>query len=110
MKVLEGDRYLAVTNHYKDPELRALQGRRDLSNSENRMAVLEAYASGNEPDSFTTGGLKVVLQDHTAPMCGHRDGIATLWSCICDLTGHSIAYSFGNPCRNEYQEIAWPGV
>jgi Acyl-coenzyme A:6-aminopenicillanic acid acyl-transferase len=110
VKVFEGGDYLAITNHYRDPELRALQGRRDLANSESRMSVLEKFAAEAGPGGFTVDGIKSVMADHTAPMCGHRDGIATLWSAICDLTDKSIAYSFGAPCRNEYRHLPWPGT
>jgi hypothetical protein len=51
-----------------------------------------------------------MLLDHDAPMCGHTDGVATLWSMIADLANHRLAYSLGAPCRNEYQDMPWPGT
>jgi hypothetical protein len=51
-----------------------------------------------------------ILSDHDAPMCGHTDGMAPLWSVIADLANHRLAYTRGAPCRNEYQDMPWPGT
>lgn len=109
-RVFEGAGYLAVTNHYRDPNLRALQGRRDLSNSLRRLERLEAQATARGPESYSLDWLAAVLCDHGPPLCGHRDGIATLWSSVLDLTDRRVYYSLGAPCRNRYQELLWPGA
>lgn len=109
VRVFEGTGHLVVTNHYRDPELRLLQGRRDLSNSLSRYARLDSLALAAQAGSRSLDWLAGVLRDHQAPLCGHRDGIATLWSAVADLSERRVRYSFGSPCRNPYQELPWPG-
>lgn len=47
--------------------------------------------------------LQAALRDHDAPVCGHKDGLATFWSCMANLNARDILYSLGAPCRNEYR-------
>jgi hypothetical protein len=99
---------LAVTNHYQHPDLQRLHGRRPLTHSRGRLARLR-----EGPVAWDAGDLlrsiEAVMRDHSAHVCGHDDGAATLWSAVCDPASRRVAYSLGAPCRNPYFELPWPG-
>lgn len=96
---------LAATNHFRHPDMLKHHGRRPFTCSHTRLSRLLAGASPVDEDS-----LRVLLSDHVAPVCGHHDGSATLWSAICDPAAPRIAYSQGAPCRNPHQALPWPGT
>jgi hypothetical protein len=111
VRVMEPENgYIAVTNHYLHPDLHSLMESPIQENSERRLeSVVEALqreASADDPWEIT----KAILRDHETPLCGHTDGLATLWSMVADLTDQRVAYSLGAPCRNDFEEIPWPGT
>jgi hypothetical protein len=105
-----GDGYIAATNHFLDSDLKGLMQSPVQKNSERRLERIElGLAEAPEAgDRWQT--VASILAEHEAPMCGHTDGMATLWSMIADLTNQRLAYSLGAPCRNQYQDIPWPGT
>ncbi len=101
--------YVAVTNHFLHPDLEHLVRSPIRRNSEERLATL--LSSLQEADSDCDGMemARRILTDHETPICGHTDGLATLWSVMADLAGQQLTYSLGAPCRNQYRAITWPG-
>lgn len=100
-------RSVAVANHYTHPSLAPLQGRRPLSGSHARAAVMrELPAPGADP----WRAAQAVLAEHSAPVCAHREHGSTLWSGVFDLTGRRVAYAFGAPCEAPFVERGWPGA
>jgi len=96
----EGDS-LVVANHYRHPDMVALQGRRDRSASGRRAARVEKLiAMGAE--------VETILRDHVAPLCEHRPHNSTLWSVVADLDARRVAYAPGMPCAAAYRPVAWP--
>ncbi len=106
----EGDR-LAVTNHFRHPDMRPLQGNRALTNSECRLAFLEEQSrpEGGEAAASSMDRLldyaERVMADRTAPVCGLNGSLTTLWSCVAELTTKRIRYAAGAPCHAPYQEL-----
>lgn len=102
--------FVAATNHFLHPDLQDLMQSPILENSQRRLSkittVLKAADEGAEP--WNTA--RAILTDHDTPLCGHTDGMATLWSMVADLTDQRLAYSLGAPCRNDYQDVPWPGT
>jgi hypothetical protein len=104
------DGYIVATNHYLHPELQGLMESPIQKHSERRLAsVVEALKNASSDDDPWEAA-RVMLSDHQTPVCGHTDGLATLWSMIANLTDHRLAYSLGAPCRNDYLGIPWPGT
>ncbi len=108
LRVIEPDGdCLAVTNHYRHPDMVALQGRRNTAGSKRRVerarSSLEA-ARGVE----AWQDVRSILCDHTAPLCEHRPHNSTLWSVIADLGPRRVAYAPGTPCRIAHQPVDWP--
>lgn len=101
----EGRGVLAVTNHYTDPSLVELQGRRPVDGSYRRKQRLEAVGGAGDPWELTLAA----VSDHPSGVCSHREFGATLWAGVFDLTGRKAAYCFGAPCRNGLQSFAFPG-
>ncbi|MGH2592643.1 MAG: C45 family autoproteolytic acyltransferase/hydrolase [Anaerolineae bacterium] len=98
----EGD-HLVVTNHYRHPDMLALQGRRDAMGSKGRAdRVVEMIGAQEDVES--------ILRDHVAPLCEHRPHHSTLWSVVADLSARHIAYAPGTPCRAPFQPAAWPSI
>ena len=104
------DGHIAVTNHFLHPELKDLMQSPLQKNSDRRVSRIAAALGEAEKESEPWATARSILTDHEAPICGHTDGLATLWSMIVDLTKQRLAYSLGAPCRNDYQEIPWPGT
>jgi hypothetical protein len=99
---------LAVTNHYQHPDLQPLHGRRTLTHSRGRLLRLrQGPATWDSSDPLRS--VQEVMSDHSAHVCGHDDGAATLWSVVCDPGSHRVAYALGAPCRNAYCTLPWPG-
>ena len=99
------DGVLAMTNHYRHPDLRPLQRGRNLSHSQTRLAALEHLpASDIDPWSATLARLR----DHDSKVCGHQGGHTTLWSMAADLTARRVVYAPGPPCQVEPHEVEWP--
>lgn len=103
------DGYIAVTNHFLHPELQPLMRSPIQENSERRLAKIASALQEAEEDSDPWKIATDILTDHETPICGHTDGLATLWSLVADLTNQRLSYSLGAPCRNQYQDIPWPG-
>jgi hypothetical protein len=104
-----GNGYIAVANHFTDPDLRDLMRSSIQENSEQRLSRVISALQETTEDSDPWEIARDILTDHEIPICGHTDGLATLWSMVADLTGRRLTYSLGAPCRNRYQEIPWPG-
>ena len=102
----EHDRVLAVTNHFTEPELARLQGKRPVDGSYRRKASLERV--GGVGDPWET--MAAAVADHPSGVCCHREFGATLWAGVFDLTARRVAYSFGAPCRNAFQCFTFPGA
>ena len=104
------DGYIAVTNHYLHPDLQALMESSVQENSELRLrSILKGLEETNRDDAFW-GTAQAILRDHETPLCGHTDGLATLWSMVANLTDQRVAYSLGAPCRNNFEKVPWPGT
>jgi predicted choloylglycine hydrolase len=103
---------LIVTNHYTLPDMRPLQGRRNLIRQIERVRWIETRVAEDEVVDAAEGWVwaQRLLRDHSAPVCHHRPTQATLWSVVADLTARRIAYCLGAPCRNEFCEWDWPGA
>lgn len=111
---------LVCTNHPVHPDMVELTDSPILENSRRRMEFLRAGArwargarDGAEADKTIVGdeltdALGALMRDHTVPVCGHTDGLATFWSALCIPGQQRLAYSFGAPCRNDYILATWP--
>ena len=97
---------LAATNHYQHPGLDELHGRRVLRHSRQRLSYLQREPLPGDGDAFR--GVQALMSDHTASICGHQDGAATLWSAVCSPAERRLAYALGAPCRNPYRPVPWP--
>jgi hypothetical protein len=95
-----GGAFIAATNHYRHPDMLALQRGRRLTHSQNRLAFLHRSAPHADDGSL--------LADHASRMCGHAGGHTTLWSLTADLTARTIAYARGAPCKTAYEAVPWP--
>lgn len=122
----EGDT-LAATNHYRHPDMKPLQGARRFENSECRLSFLESVDSQEKvgrgesekvsisPSHFPTFSLSsvdelldhagAIMADRTAPVCGMRGSLTTLWSCVAELTTKRIRYAAGAPGIAPYEEL-----
>ncbi|HET7578073.1 MAG TPA: C45 family peptidase [Bacillales bacterium] len=96
------DYVIVMTNHFLHPNMKKYCPA--WPNSSARYEKLtegaEAINKANDPQR----ALQDVLSDHEAPVCGHKDGLATFWSCTADLNNKEICYSLGAPCRNDYKQ------
>lgn len=127
VRVREPDNGVLVgTNHPVHPDMVDLSDDSLGDNSRRRMGFLDAGAlwaaglrtagegGGAEDDSLPVGSQELIqslgrlMQDHTVPVCGHTDGLATFWSALCIPGQQQLAYSLGAPCRNEYVHATWP--
>ncbi len=100
-------RAVAVANHYAHPSLTPLQGRRPLASSRARAELMRRLPP---PEADPWRSAQLVLADHSAPVCAHREYGSTLWSGVFDLTGRRAAYAFGAPCVAPFAEHPFPGV
>lgn len=101
------DDWLVVTNHYRHPDMVALQGRRDVTSSQRRAdRAGEMLRAGQRVSAQKDA--RSILRDHVAPLCDHRPSNSTLWSLSADLDRREIAYAAGIPCSTEYQAVVWP--
>ena len=46
-----------------------------------------------------------IMADRTAPVCGMRGSLTTLWSCVAELTTKRIRYAAGAPGIVPYEEL-----
>lgn len=114
------DGVLVCTNHPVHPEMVDWTESPILDNSRRRMEFLRggarwamgigdglkgavAVQADDVARSFAT-----LMRDHTVPVCGHTDGLATFWSALCVPQRRAIRYSLGAPCRNDYVDVTWP--
>jgi hypothetical protein len=102
----QGEGFAACTNHFRHPDMRALQHGRRLAHSEQRLAFLysqrEALRAGAE--------VLTALCDHPSGLCGHAGGHTTLWSLTADLTKRTLAYTRGAPCTEAFEAMPWPSA
>jgi predicted choloylglycine hydrolase len=89
---------VAATNHYRHPDMRPLQGRRQTANSECR---LDFMARQTLDATQTTDALldqaERVMADRGAPLRGDKGALTTLWSCVAELSASRIRYAPGAP-------------
>jgi hypothetical protein len=102
---------LAVTNHFRHPDMRPLQGGRSFTNSECRLAFLvnhedhEGHGGTQETVEGLLDNAERVMADRTAPVCGLSGSLTTLWSCVAELTTRRIRYAPGAPGVAPYEEM-----
>jgi hypothetical protein len=119
---------LACTNHYMHPDTVALMRAvppksraRQGFLTEGARRLLDELDAGDIstshdpkrpgekslPEASTASavsGVASLMRDHTVPVCGHADGMATLWSSVAVPRLRWVAFSRGAPCRNSYIE------
>jgi hypothetical protein len=92
---------LAATNHYRHPDMRRLQGRRVMTNSDCRLDFMLRAPQARQPVATNTPALldfvETVMADRSAPLCGERGALTTLWSCVAELSSRQIRYAPGAP-------------
>ena len=101
----------AATNHFRHPEMRALQGNRVLTNSSCRWRKLSEAGEmldGSEGVDALLAHVKALMADRTAPVCGLGGSLTTLWSCVAELGSRRIQYAPGAPCDTPYEEMERP--
>lgn len=111
------DGVLVCTNHPLHPRLTPLAASPILDNSRRRAEFLQRGAEEIVAREMSLEGaaeaagrqLQRLMGDHTVPVCGHVDGLATFWSAVCAPRRRRVWYSRGAPCRNEYKSARWPG-
>ena len=106
----EGD-VLAATNHFRHPDMQPLQGSRSFANSACRLAFL-SQGGGRDLHSSPLASVDRLLDeagrimaDRSAPVCGLKGSLTTLWSCVAELTTRRIRYAAGPPCHTPYEEM-----
>lgn len=108
------DGVLACANHYAHPDMIELMraeppssrareeflsnGARQIRDTLGEQGLPEAAAAS------ATRDIASLMRDHTVPVCGHVDGMATLWSSIAAPRLRWIAFAAGAPCRKRYVE------
>lgn len=102
------DGVLVCTNHPVHPEMRDLEATAIGANSRRRYAFLMEAARRCRSAPDPRAELAAAMRDHSVPVCGHRDGLATFWSAWCAPRLRQLAYALGAPCRNEYGDVPWP--
>ncbi len=121
---------LACANHYIHPDTAALmravppksRARQEFLEQGAREVLRELGGQASEGEgpkkqkrptqsllpeaatAFAVSRVAELMRDHTVPVCGHADGMATLWSSIAVPGLGWIAFSRGAPCRNGYIE------
>lgn len=94
------DGQIVMTNHFVHPEM----GQKNVyPNSVQRFKHLSHIGRTIQGSATKMDMLKTNLADHTAPLCGHVNGLATFWSCVGNLSEMNMEYCLGAPCRNEYK-------
>ncbi|BCX05103.1 MAG: hypothetical protein KatS3mg053_3041 [Candidatus Roseilinea sp.] len=110
---------LAVTNHFRHPDMRPLQGNRAFANSECRLVFLQRQGGRVETTQERRAApcfahpsvdtlldhASAVMADRSAPVCGLSGSLTTLWSCVAELTTKRIRYAAGPPCFTPYEEM-----
>ncbi len=100
VRVLEAQgAVLAVTNHFRHPEMQPLHGRRAISQSTCRLNFLERHAATGNPATAEAllAHAERVMADRSAPLCGQSGALTTLWSCVAELGTRRIRYAAGPP-------------
>lgn len=100
---------LACTNHAVHPRMQEFETGESGENSRARLDFLLEAGRAAVGAADPGAALKAAMQDHTVPVCGHTDGLATLWSAFCAPGRRELSYSHGAPCRNPYLPANWPG-
>lgn len=116
----DGRPVLVATNHFGHPDTAEL-ARRPSAWSRRRLETLAARGRG-VLEAWTRGGpaaaeeaLTVLLRDHRAPVCGHKDGSATLWSALAHPASGRVRYCLearagtSTGCCRRYRRSAGPG-
>ena len=104
---LEGQR-IAATNHYRHPDMRPLQGKRQHTNSDCRLTFLLHEPETNDAPMSANALLNYaeqVMADRTAPVCGNSGALTTLWSCVAELNSGHIRYAPGQPTTTPFEAI-----
>lgn len=99
---------IAATNHYRHPDMRALQGNRILTNSTCRLQKLTAaptVPAGMTGVDLLLDHARSIMADRTVPVCGLSGSLTTLWSCVAELSSRRIQYAPGAPCHTPYEEV-----
>ncbi len=107
---------LVCTNHPMHADLAAMTETPILENSRRRAEFLQRGAAeglsvaepGDGQPTAVAAWLKRLMRDHSVPVCGHVDGLATFWSAVCVPRRRLLEYSLGAPCRNGYEAASWP--
>jgi hypothetical protein len=106
------DGMIAVTNHFRHPDMRPLQGNRVLTNSACRhrtlSEALDVPLSQQDPDTLLECA-RQRMADRTAPVCGVSGSLTTLWSCVAELSSRRIQYAPGAPHVTPFEELPTPG-
>ena len=103
------DGMLIVTNHFIHPDMRSYAP--EWPNSVARYNYLAAEVPALKTElTDPEQKLQALMADHTAPICGHREGLATFWSCTANLQTGQINYALGAPCRNQYKNYFQPAL
>lgn len=107
------DGVLVCTNHPMQEDTVPLTDTPILDNSRRRAEFLRegaarALASQAVFADGMAAALQALMRDHSVPVCGHDDGLATFWSAVCIPRRQRVAYTLGAPCRNDYTPARWP--
>jgi predicted choloylglycine hydrolase len=98
---------LAVTNHFRHPDMLMLQGNRINHNSKCRLSFLSRHDERKDALSISEllDQAEQIMADRTAPVCGQSGPLSTLWSCVAELTTKQIRYCPGAPGVVEYERL-----
>ena len=116
------DGVLACTNHYADAGMvdllyavpRNSASRLEfLSRSARRLRDRACCLTSRSKDPCCGDGLsepqraiRLLLADHSVPVCGHTANMTTLWSAVAEPRRKTVTYCFGAPCENELTHTA----
>lgn len=49
--------------------------------------------------------IAALMGDHSVPVCGHTETMATLWSAVAVPALFKVSYCLDAPCRNDYSHV-----
>ena len=105
---------IAATNHFRHPDMRALQGRRLTRNSSCRVDFLSTQPARWLADARGVGELldaaESIMADRSAPVCGTGGALTTLWSCVAELNSRRVRYAAGAPHVTPFVDITLPAA
>lgn len=107
----EDDGYTVHTNHYLDPQMRAVESESEELIS-TRVRYFRALRLLKQTELHSIKTLQNIQKDHTNhpdSICNHADKEAhpfdrekTITALIIDLTERQMLATWGNPCENSY--------